>query len=82
MWVAMNSHLLSAAALASPQFTPSDYWRNLDWFRFWLQGAVDADPAKAEQYRRWEAMRAKRGADQRSNERSQVSADARSISRM
>ena len=176
MWVAMNSQLLSAAAVASPQFTPSDYWRNalpghdftgvldaffglaspddaperwrlvspalnterieapllmqmpenearaqaeiyarlaltstpvelyafpdenhikfqprhrlatyrrnLDWFRFWLQGYVDPDPAKAEQYRRWEAMRAKRDGDQPSNERSQVSAEARSISRM
>lgn len=176
MWVAMNSHLLSAAAIASPQFTPSDYWRNalpghdftgvleaffglgspddaperwrlvspalnterieapllmqmpenearaqaeiyarlaltstpvelyafpdenhikfqprhrlatyrrnLDWFRFWLQGSVDPDPAKAEQYRRWEAMRAKRDGVQRSNARSQVSAEARSISRM
>ena len=157
MWVAMNSHLLAAAAIASPQFTPSDYWRNalpghdftgvldaffglaspddvperwrlvspalnterieapllmqmpenearaqaeiyarlaltstpvelyafpdenhikfqprhrlatyrrnLDWFRFWLQGYVDPDPAKAEQYRRWEAMRTKRDGD-------------------
>jgi hypothetical protein len=27
--------------------------RNLDWFRCWLQGYVDPDPRKAEQYRRW-----------------------------
>ena len=31
--------------------------RNLDWFRFWLQGHVDPAPEKAEQYRRWTAMR-------------------------
>jgi dipeptidyl aminopeptidase/acylaminoacyl peptidase len=31
--------------------------RNLDWFRFWLNGEVDADPAKAAQYERWRAMR-------------------------
>jgi dipeptidyl aminopeptidase/acylaminoacyl peptidase len=31
--------------------------RNLDWFRFWLQGYVDPDPAKAGQYQRWMAMR-------------------------
>lgn len=31
--------------------------RNLDWFRFWLQGIEDADPAKADQYRRWRSMR-------------------------
>jgi dipeptidyl aminopeptidase/acylaminoacyl peptidase len=35
------------------------YERNLDWFSFWLQGSQDPDPAKAAQYRRWEAMRAK-----------------------
>lgn len=27
--------------------------RNLDWFRYWLQGWIDPDPAKAAQYRRW-----------------------------
>lgn len=31
--------------------------RNLDWFRFWLQGYEDADPAKADQYQLWRAMR-------------------------
>lgn len=33
------------------------YERNLDWFRFWLQDHVDPDPAKAEQYRRWQKMK-------------------------
>jgi hypothetical protein len=33
------------------------YERNLDWFSFWLQGVVDPDAAKADQYRRWQAMR-------------------------
>ena len=32
------------------------YERNLDWFRFWLRGEVDPDPAKAEQYRRWRML--------------------------
>lgn len=31
--------------------------RYLDWFRFWLEGYADPDPAKAEQYRRWTALR-------------------------
>lgn len=31
--------------------------RNLDWFRFWLQGVEDPSPAKSEQYRRWRALR-------------------------
>lgn len=30
---------------------------NVDWFRFWLQGYVDPDPAKWKQYARWERMR-------------------------
>jgi dipeptidyl aminopeptidase/acylaminoacyl peptidase len=36
--------------------------RYLDWFRFWLQGFVDPDPAKADQYRRWIELRARRPA--------------------
>ena len=151
MWVAMNSNLLSAAAVASPQYEPTDYWmssvrgrdvpsilkdfeqvwspdedpvrwkiispalnvdrikapllmqlpeqemraaielyarlsntstpvemyafpdeahikiqprhqfavyrRNLDWFRYWLQGHVNPDPALAAEYERWNALR-------------------------
>ena len=30
---------------------------NFDWFRFWLLGQQDPDPAKAGQYERWRAMR-------------------------
>jgi dipeptidyl aminopeptidase/acylaminoacyl peptidase len=30
---------------------------NVDWFRFWLQGYEDPDPAKAEQYVRWRKLR-------------------------
>jgi len=29
------------------------YQRNLDWFRYWLQGHIDPDPDKADQYARW-----------------------------
>lgn len=29
------------------------YQRNLDWFRYWLQGYVDPDPEKSGQYARW-----------------------------
>jgi dienelactone hydrolase len=45
-----------------PRHKLAIYERNLDWFRFWLQDYVDPDPAKAEQYRRWEAMKATRSA--------------------
>lgn len=34
--------------------------RNLDWFRFWLQGYEDPDPKKAELYERWQIMRRER----------------------
>ena len=30
---------------------------SLDWFRFWLQGSEDSDPAKAKQYKRWGELR-------------------------
>lgn len=43
-----------------PEHRLSSYLRSLDWFAFWLQGREDPDPAKADQYRRWEAMRAGR----------------------
>jgi hypothetical protein len=36
--------------------------RNLDWFRFWLQGYEDPDPAKAAQYRRWRVLDERRRA--------------------
>jgi dipeptidyl aminopeptidase/acylaminoacyl peptidase len=36
------------------------YRRNLLWFRYWLQGYVDPDPALAAQYRRWDALRQRR----------------------
>jgi len=29
----------------------------VDWFRFWLKGEEDPDPAKAGQYTRWRKMR-------------------------
>jgi dipeptidyl aminopeptidase/acylaminoacyl peptidase len=34
------------------------YARVLDWFDFWLRDRIDPDPAKAEQYARWRALRA------------------------
>ncbi len=33
------------------------YERNVDWFRFWLKGEEDPDPAKADQYVRWRELR-------------------------
>ncbi|WP_225561812.1 Atxe2 family lasso peptide isopeptidase [Rhodanobacter sp. DHB23] len=34
------------------------YERNVDWFRFWLQGYEDPNPMKQHQYARWRTMQA------------------------
>jgi dipeptidyl aminopeptidase/acylaminoacyl peptidase len=35
----------------------SSQQRNVDWFRFWLKGEEDSDPAKTQQYQRWHGLR-------------------------
>src|SRR5690348_18062670 len=40
-----------------PKHKLAAYQRNIDWFRFWLQGCEDPDPAKREQYVHWREMR-------------------------
>lgn len=42
-----------------PRHKLAVYERNLDWFRFWLQGFSDKNPAKSTQYARWRKMRAR-----------------------
>lgn len=41
-----------------PEHLSAIQHRNVDWLRFWLQGYVDPDPVKADQYSRWQRMRA------------------------
>jgi dipeptidyl aminopeptidase/acylaminoacyl peptidase len=41
-----------------PRHKLAVYTRNLDWFRFWLQGYEDPDPGKRGQYAHWREMRA------------------------
>jgi dipeptidyl aminopeptidase/acylaminoacyl peptidase len=43
-----------------PRHKLAAYERNIDWFRFWLQGYEDPDPAKREEYKHWRAMKASR----------------------
>ncbi|MGH6632154.1 MAG: prolyl oligopeptidase family serine peptidase, partial [Sphingopyxis sp.] len=45
------------------------YRRNLDWFRYWLKGEIDPDPAKTGQYQRWSVL----GPNAASAARTQVS---------
>lgn len=64
----------------APRQKLAAYTRNLDWFRYWLQGRVDPDPAKAAQYARWAAL-APPGGRVDSTERSQRSRSAISSNR-
>ena len=41
-----------------PKHKLAAYERNLDWFRFWLQGYEDPTPSKKTQYARWQQMKA------------------------
>jgi hypothetical protein len=38
---------------------------DVDWFTFWLQGYEDPDPAKRDQYTRWEHLRDLQNAEEK-----------------
>jgi len=40
-----------------PKHKLAAYERNLDWFRFWLQGYDNPDPGKRQQYSNWRSMK-------------------------
>jgi dipeptidyl aminopeptidase/acylaminoacyl peptidase len=44
-----------------PRHKLAVYKRNLDWFRYWLQGDRDTDPVLDDQYRRWTSFSARPG---------------------
>lgn len=50
--VSISEHVLSSPALRMVSQGGS-----VDWFRFWLQGYEDPEPAKMEQYQRWRALK-------------------------
>ena len=43
--------------LDHPRARVATMQRNLDWYRFWLQGYEDGDASKKEQYERWHALK-------------------------
>jgi dipeptidyl aminopeptidase/acylaminoacyl peptidase len=43
--------------LTNPAVRLASQGGSVDWFRFWLQGYEDPDPAKKEQYERWRGLR-------------------------
>jgi dipeptidyl aminopeptidase/acylaminoacyl peptidase len=53
IWIPFGSHLL-----VKPWERLVSQQGNVDWFDYWLHGRSDPDPAKREQYQRWEKMRA------------------------
>jgi hypothetical protein len=52
IWLPYGTHLL-----VKPWERMTSEQGNVDWFRFWLKGEEDSDPAKADQYRRWRELR-------------------------
>lgn len=42
--------------LTNPAVRLASQSGSVDWFRFWLEGYEDPDPAKTPQYRRWEKL--------------------------
>src|SRR3546814_8473951 len=38
------------------------YWRAIDWFRYWLRGALPAESRRREEALRWQAMDKQRSA--------------------
>jgi hypothetical protein len=43
--------------LQTPRARLASQQGNVDWYRFWLQGYEDPDPAKASEYQRWGRMK-------------------------
>ena len=43
--------------LTNPAVRLASQGGSVDWFRFWLQGYEDPDPAKTDQYKRWRELR-------------------------
>ena len=43
--------------LTNPAARIASQGSSVDWFRFWLKGEEDPNPAKADQYRRWRELR-------------------------
>lgn len=52
--VMLNTH---EHVLTNPAERLASQGGSVDWFRFWLKGEEDPDPAKVEQYARWRELR-------------------------
>jgi len=54
----------SEHVMTSPEERMISQGGTVDWFRFWLKGEEDPDPAKADQYARWRELRKQQEATQ------------------
>jgi hypothetical protein len=43
--------------LTNPAVRIASQGGSVDWFRFWLQGYIDPNPIKSDQYVRWRELR-------------------------
>lgn len=59
-----------------PQARIASLQRNVDWFRFWLQGYERTNPEDPNQYKRWEDLREEQSVER--SEKLSTSADAHS----
>lgn len=59
-----------------PRHKMAVYQRNLDWFRYWLEDYRDPDPTKADQYQRWNQLRARWNASKEKISKSAATAPA------
>ncbi len=53
MWIYPEAHHVKWL----PGQRLSVYDRNVDWFNYWLRDARDPNPAKVDQYTRWDALK-------------------------
>ena len=55
--VELHIHVNELHVKNQPKHRYEIYERNIDWFRFWLEGEEDPSPGKRCQYSRWESLR-------------------------
>jgi dipeptidyl aminopeptidase/acylaminoacyl peptidase len=61
--------------LTNPTVRIASQGGSVDWFRFWLQGYEDHDPAKAAQYKRWRELKKMQAENDNKSARSEAAAN-------
>ena len=71
-FIMLNTH---EHILTNPAVRRASQGGSVDWFRFWLQGEEDSNPAKADQYARWRELRKMQEEEKDGLTRRQVASD-------